>query len=354
MTEHLYVFSVNHGMSKGAVSDVLQSHKATLPKPNQLPGSFQEAKRLIKHLLIPLSKYEVCINDCVIFRDKHLDLDQCPSCGEPRRLNGCIRKSFTYMPSGPRLARWFGTSNLCQLLFADKISINGTLTDFTDGDLYKTWFREGGVFENMKEEHCVPLSLFADGVNPYKHQSAQKSMWPVMLTWINLPRNIRQVLGPMLLVGIIPSGLKGCEPKTLEPYFELLTEELLELTEFPVWISHIGAPVKVKVALLQFLCDIPAFSKVLHLSGQAALRSCHYCQENGYYCHHLKKTIHLSNRSFLPLDDSLRNSEGFGLKERDTNIPVAYSRDEEIQKRKEYDTLPNKNQKLKHQKQECC
>lgn len=135
MTEHLYVFAVNHGMSKGAVSDVLQSHKATLPKPNQLPGSFQEAKRMIKRLLIPLSKYEVCINDCVIFRDKHLDLGQCPSCGEPRRLNGCVRKSFTYMPIGPRLARWFGTSNLCQLLYADKISINGTLTDFTDGDL---------------------------------------------------------------------------------------------------------------------------------------------------------------------------------------------------------------------------
>lgn len=53
VTEHLYVFSVNHGMSKGAVSDVLQSHKATLPKPNQLPGSFEEAKRMIKHLLIP-------------------------------------------------------------------------------------------------------------------------------------------------------------------------------------------------------------------------------------------------------------------------------------------------------------
>lgn len=80
--------------------------------------------------------------------------------------------------------------DLCQLLYADKISINGTLTDFTDGDLYESWFREGGVFENMKEEHCVSLSLFADGVNPNKHQSAQKSMWPVMLTWINLPRNI--------------------------------------------------------------------------------------------------------------------------------------------------------------------
>lgn len=47
-------------------------------------------------------------------------------------------------------------------------SLSGTLTDFTYGDLYKSWFREGSVFENMKEVHCVPLSLFADGVNPKK------------------------------------------------------------------------------------------------------------------------------------------------------------------------------------------
>lgn len=163
-------------MSKGAVSDVLQSHKATLPKPNQLPGSFQEAKRMIKHLLIPLSKYEVCINDCVIFRDKHLDLDQCPSCGEPRRLNGCVRKSFTYMPIGPRLARWFGTSNLCQLLYADKISINGTLTDFTDGDLYESWFREGGVLKIWKKNIVFP-SLYLRMEWIQINTSLLRSLW---------------------------------------------------------------------------------------------------------------------------------------------------------------------------------
>uniref|UniRef100_A0A8W8MTB2 DUF7869 domain-containing protein n=1 Tax=Magallana gigas TaxID=29159 RepID=A0A8W8MTB2_MAGGI len=64
------------------------------------------------------------------------------------------------------------------------------------------------------------------------------------------------------------------------------------------------------------------------------------------------KTIHLSNGSFLPLGDNLRNSEGFGLNEGDTNnIPEGYSRNEEIQKRMEYNTLLNNNQKLKHQKQ---
>ncbi|XP_061190168.1 uncharacterized protein LOC133198027 [Saccostrea echinata] len=351
VTQNLYVFSSNHGVSKKAISDVLHNEKQTLPKPNHLPASFEEARNVIKHLLIPLVKYEVCINDCLLFRGAHADIDTCPECGEPRRVNGRVRKTFTYMPLGPRLARWFGTSNLCQLLYADKIKIRGTLTDFTDGLLYKSWFQEGGVFEGWQEQLCVPLSLFTDGVNPNKHSSSQKSMWPLILTWINLPRNIRQFLGPMFLMGIIPSGINGSEPKNLEPYLEILTEELLGLTEFPVKTSYTTAPVKVKVALLQFLCDIPAYSKLLHLSGAAALRSCPYCQETGHYCHFLKKTIHLSNRSFLPLSDSMRGSSGFGLKERDSNVPVSYSFQEEKQRREEYDKLPNKHQKMKHQKE---
>lgn len=89
----------------------------------------------------------------------------------------------------------------------------------------------------------------------------------------NLPFELRQLLGPMLLVGIIPSGLKGNEPKFLEPYLEQVKDEITQLTEFPVFSSYAAAPVTVNLALLQFLCDIPAFSKVFHLSGHRALRS---------------------------------------------------------------------------------
>ena len=71
------------------------------------------------------------------------------------------------------------------------------------------------------------------------------------------------------------------------------------------------APVTVKVALLQYLCDIPAFSKLLHVSGHGALRSCAYCKEEGIYCKQLHKTVHLSNRRFLPADHHLRTAEGF-------------------------------------------
>lgn len=49
----------------------------------------------------------------------------------------------------------------------------------------------------------------------------------------------------MLLVGIIFSGLKGCEFKILELYFEFLMEEFLELIEFFVWMLYIRVLVKV-------------------------------------------------------------------------------------------------------------
>lgn len=353
VTQHLHVFSTNHGMSKSALTDVLKTEKRTLPQPNNLPASYKEAKDLIKHLLIPLYKYDVCVNDCVVYRDntEFAGLQSCPKCKEPRYFNGKVRKSFTYMPLGPRLARWFGTFNLCKLLYAEKISVRGTLTDFVDGSLYNSWFQTGGVFEATEEPLCVPLSLFTDGVNPNKHTSSQKSMWPLILTWINLPRTIRQVMGPMLLMGIIPSGPKGCEPKTLEPYLEILIEELLDLTEFPLQNAYIGAPTTVKVALLQFLCDIPAYSKLLHLSGHSALRSCPYCNEVGHYCHSLKKTIHVSNRHFLPIGDKMREGTGFALQDRETKNPMTISNEQEKQMRLKYDSLPNKTQKQKHQKE---
>ncbi|XP_062612111.1 uncharacterized protein LOC134273911 [Saccostrea cucullata] len=352
--KHMYIFSMNHGMSKSAVSDSLACEKSSLPQPNNLPGSFQEAKHLISPLLMPLQKYDACINDCVLYRDtkekQFVTLQSCPVCNEPRTKNGITQKRFTYMPVGPRLSRWFGTTNLCKLLYANRLSVNGTVKDFTDGKLYSSWFQPGGVFEGVPESLAIPLSLFTDGVNPNKHMTSSKSMWPIILTWINLPIDIRQLLGPMLLVGVIPSGIKGSEPKSLEPYLELLIDELLSLTEFTVYNQYEAAPVTVKVALLQFLCDIPAFSKLFHLSGHGALRSCPYCTEAGQHCKHLHKTIHNSNRRFLPADDPLRTADDFGSVEQ-REKPAPYSPENEIQLREKYDRKPNNNQKSKLQKE---
>lgn len=355
------MFSVNHGMSKTALSDSLKCEKSSLPQPNHLPSSYKEARTLIAPLLMPLQKYDVCINDCVIFRDsgeyEYANLNECPQCLEPRKENGKSRKMFTYMPIGPRLSRWFGTENLCKLIYEKTLTVsrsenNEVIRDFTDSEQFQSWFKAGQVFENLGENSCVPLSLFTDGVNPNRNSSAcQKSMWPIILTWITLPPSVRRLLGPMMLMGIIPSGKNGSEPKSLEPYLSVVVDELLSLTEFTVLNSYTSAPMTVKVALLQYLCDIPGYSKLLHLSGHGGLRSCPYCQEHGHYCKHLRKTIHISSRTFLPSNHPLRKSEGFGFQGPDRRSrPKTYSLHEETALRDIYQQKPNKTQKLKHQK----
>lgn len=82
---------------------------------------------------------------------------------------------------------------------------------------------------------------------------SQKSMWPIILTWINLPFELRQLFGPMFWVGIIPGVLKGNEAKSLEPYLELVTNEVIQSTEFPVISSYATAPVTASIFVRHIL-----------------------------------------------------------------------------------------------------
>ncbi|CAG2238093.1 unnamed protein product [Mytilus edulis] len=239
---------------------------------------------MVKHLLIPTTTYHCCVNDCQIFRLEHSDNIKCSVCDEDRYLTNSQnpRKTFTYMPLGPRLARWYGTDNVCKLLYSKQEVANGKLGDFTDGSIYESWYEEGGVFENMEESLTVPLALFTDGLNPNKSMATQKNQ------------------------------------KHLDPYLELIVDELLTLSECKLFNTYKGAPCNVKVALL-------------HVSSQAALRGCPYCRETGEYCKNLHKVVHLSNRSFLPTNHHLRSDttnlhqRGKNLQQLSTCIPTKKS-----------------------------
>ena len=161
--QHFYVFSTNNGMSKSAMSNALQTEKSHLPQPNSLPPTFKEAKTLIKPLLMPLQKYDACINDCILFRScdngNYSDLASCPICQEPRKVKNSSQKVFHYMPIAPRLNRWFGTSNLCKLLYANKVYSNGKLCDFTDSNVYKNWYTDQGVVGDHEEQQTTTSTL---------------------------------------------------------------------------------------------------------------------------------------------------------------------------------------------------
>ena len=53
-------------------------------------------------------------------------------------------------------------------------------------------------------------------------------------------------------------------------------DEVLKISEYPLYSAYDKAPITVKVALLLFLCDIPAYSKLLQITGHSGIRSCGY------------------------------------------------------------------------------
>ncbi|CAC5388972.1 unnamed protein product [Mytilus coruscus] len=171
--------------SKTTLLDSLFRHFVNFSSNN---GSYKDAYKLLKPLLIKTTTYDACVNDCQLFRktnasDYSMDVE-CGKCGEARYSDHSpsARKTYTYMPLGPRLVRIYGDDNICKLMFSRPDLSNGKLSDIADGNLYKSWFQRGGVFEDTEERCTVPLALFCDGLNPHKSMATQKSMWPLMLT----------------------------------------------------------------------------------------------------------------------------------------------------------------------------
>lgn len=108
-----------------------------------------------------------------------------------------------------------------------------TKKDVHDSATWRQAYSCHGVFGGDKRG----LSL-ADGMNPFKHNKVSYSMWPVMLTILNLPRNIRNHFGNILLVGIIPgNGYK--EPDNLDPYLDIQVDEMLELSMSTMYDAYL-------------------------------------------------------------------------------------------------------------------
>ncbi|KAK1661293.1 hypothetical protein QYE76_049452 [Lolium multiflorum] len=67
-----------HGWTDTSVDDILEYVKDLLPAGNTCPGSLAEAKRITCPLDIPHEKYHACINDCIMYRNEHMDKTKCP------------------------------------------------------------------------------------------------------------------------------------------------------------------------------------------------------------------------------------------------------------------------------------
>ena len=252
VAHHMVWFKNHPGTNKDASSNVLSmQHHHILPQPNLLPDSYTAAMKVVEPFLVKPLMFDVCQNDCVLFRGRYATLTECPICNSQRYKNKSTPyRSFLYLPIGPRLEGIFGTANLAKLVQAHGHSSHAAsaqvMSDIHSALAWKTAYKQEGIFRG--DSRGIAFGICADGVNPFSHLRTTYSMCPIVLSLLNLPRSIRHNFGNLFLVGIIPGNGRQ-EAKTIQPYLEVLVDELISLTNTKLYDAYQQSTFALKVEI---------------------------------------------------------------------------------------------------------
>ena len=134
-----------------------------LPKGNKLTNSYTRARSMIKNSLVPITTYDCCSNDCIIFHNKTKDYDVCPKCDASRYLpcTTIARKQFKYIPISPKLKRMYADRRVSELLQShSKLETSSVISDLHQSDAWKLQYATDGPFQG---DLCgISLSLCTD------------------------------------------------------------------------------------------------------------------------------------------------------------------------------------------------
>ena len=153
------------------------------------------------------------------------------------------------------------------------------MRDIHDSPSWKQAFSEGGFCNGHLQ--AMMLQLSTDGVNPFSGNKVNYSMWPIMLTMLNLPRNVCSLFENIMLVGVVPAQTDSQEPKHLDPYLEIVVDEILELSGSTFCDASRNDSFTFRVALMNYVLDYPGLGKVFTAAGQTALQGCMWCELRG-------------------------------------------------------------------------
>ena len=245
--------------------------------------SYEAALKIIEPFLVNTVVYLACPNDCILFTKEYSDLVQCPKCNANRfKPNTCIPvQKFTYLTIGPRLIRLYGTDKVAQILQAHSFPVDDhTVYGIQHSKCWESAYHEHGVFNG--DSRGIALSFCTNGVNPFSHQKCKYSMWLIVMTILNYPQEICNKIGNLMLLGIVP-GNRTKEPDNLNPYIEVIVDELSVLSNASVFDSHQNAWFQLKVEILLHVLDYPGIGKVFNVMGANVLKGCAWCEIEGTY-----------------------------------------------------------------------
>ena len=324
-TLELLQWKAKNGVSDKAFGNLLNLIKKMLPKPNELPTTTYEAKKVVCPLGLKIQKIHACPNDCILYHgNEYENLDECPVCkavrykirrddpgdveGEQRPRKKIPAKVMWYAPIIPRLKRLFRNKDHAKLLrwYKEDRKVDNMLRHPADGSQWRAIDREFPEFAN--EARNLRFALSIDGMNPFGEQSTSHSTWPVTLCIYNLPPWLcmkrKFIMMPILIQGPRQPG------NDIDVYLKPLVEELLVLWNKPgvrVWDEYKQEHFDLRAMLFVTINDWPALS---NLSGQTnkGYNACTHCFDDldSIYLKRCRKVMYLGHRRFLPLNHQVR------------------------------------------------
>lgn len=238
-------------------------------------------------------RFDCCVDSCVSF-SLYPDADFCPNCGKCRwkegepiiGADGLPRKrtpvkTHVYFPIRHRILLWYTSHYLSLLmtLYADKAPrlrqkrLVGDFWSARNCEILRT--KDAKLVDKRELAFCCSF----DGTKAFKTRK-NRFIWPIILTCLNLPPEMRYKRRNVLVVGFVPGPHNPTEHDSfLIPMVEEF--EFLSNTGAKAWDVATQEEFRLKAHLVLFATDMPARVKLLRSMGFVSSSYCEYCQIRG-------------------------------------------------------------------------
>ncbi|KAJ3563554.1 hypothetical protein NP233_g8865 [Leucocoprinus birnbaumii] len=272
--------------------------KILCPTQSQTPSSFPATvETLISRVNIaPKTKSYTCCPKCFCLYDPTSSPPTCTATeihgGEPcgAELLKDSKPIHQYVVQDFRewLARLYARPDIEDLLDRDVLGSEGEdeMRDIWDGTALKELRGADGrpFMQRQGTEGRLVFSLNMDGFNPHGNRQSGKhvSVGAIYMTCLNLPREIRNKMENVFLVGIIP-GPNEPSLTQINHLVSPLVDILLDLWHKGLFLHRtprhkLGR--RIYVAMVPLICDLPAAKKMAGFGSARSNLFCSHCYLN--------------------------------------------------------------------------
>ena len=296
-------------MTNKSLDAMLAAFRKSFPDASELPHTYSKMKNFLRAVGIGYDMIHVCKNNCVLFRKDYANLSECPKCKSSRWKDGDAVKRIPHnvlrhFPITPRLQRLFHDAET-----REDVLWHSRNQEYRDQNVM-SHPSHGSEWKSFNDKHKefaadprnIRLGLASDGFNPFGHQSATYSMWPVLVIPYNMPPNVCTKESNYMMALLIP-GPKS-PGKDFDLFMEPLVEELQQLWKGVLTRDLYSSPPAdffLRAVIIWCIHDYPALGT---MSGRTThgYNACVRCDRNPLSYAILSKICYIGHRRFLAKD----------------------------------------------------